>query len=99
MSLRENVRKRIVVWPSYLDARIPRGRGRKVPLRYAVKTPKVEEVEEAARRLGLEVEVIEKWYPKCWWLEKKCVIVEKRGSKLYTLKLIADEIRRMRGGS
>ena len=96
MSSREYKGKRIVVWPIYLDATVPRSKGRRVPIRIAVKNPRVEEIVRAAQALGLDPIVEDKSYPRQWWSEGRRVTVLKKGSKLQTLKLIAETIRGMR---
>ena len=88
--------KRVVVWPIYLDSTASRSEGRKVPMSYAVRKPRVEEIVEAAERLGLNPEVEEARYPRRWWEQKKRVIVDKVGSKLNTLKMIAEEVKKLR---
>jgi len=93
---REYRGRRIVVWPVYLDAAASRGEGRKIPLRDAVRRPRVEEIVEAAERLGLHPEVEEARYPREWWSQDKRVVVDKVGSKLETLKRLAREIARLR---
>jgi signal recognition particle subunit SRP19 len=93
---REYRGKRVVVWPIYIDATASRGEGRKVPLSHAVRKPRVEEIVEAAERLGLHPEVEDARYPRRWWEQKRRVIVDKVGSKLETLKRIAEEIKRLR---
>ncbi len=93
---REYRGKRIVVWPAYIDASLSRGEGRKLPLRDAVRRPRVEEVVEAAERLGLHPEVEESPYPRRWWDQKRRVVVDKAGSKLETLRAIAAEVKRLR---
>ena len=97
MSSREYIGKRIVVWPENIDSRKSRGRGRKVPLKFSVKNPTIDEIYKAAEKLGLNPEIEEKKYPKNWWESKGRVVVDKKGSKLETLKLIAIEILKMRG--
>ena len=93
---REYRGKRVVVWPVYIDSSASRGEGRKIPLRDAVRRPRVEEIVEAAERLGLHPEVEEARYPRNWLDQKKRVIVDKAGSKLETLRLIAREVARLR---
>ncbi|AEM39836.1 Ribonucleoprotein complex SRP, Srp19 component [Pyrolobus fumarii 1A] len=93
---REYRGKRVVVWPSYIDASKSRGQGRKIPRKDAVPRPRVEEIVEAAERLGLNPEVEEARYPRAWWEDRQRVVVDKLGSKLETLKAIAREIRRIR---
>ena len=88
--------KRIVVWPVYIDSTASRSEGRKVPLSRAVRRPRVEEIVEAAERLGLHPEVEDARHPRRWWEQRRRVIVDKVGSKLKTLKMIAEEIKRLR---
>ncbi|NOZ89235.1 MAG: signal recognition particle protein Srp19 [Crenarchaeota archaeon] len=93
---REYRGRRIVVWPVYIDSTASRGEGRKVAKRYAVRRPRVEEIVEAAERLGLHPEVEEARYPREWWGQTRRVVVDKLGSKLETLKRIAEEVARIR---
>ncbi|MET1128317.1 MAG: signal recognition particle protein Srp19 [Thermoproteota archaeon] len=96
--------KRVVVWPAYIDATKTRREGRKLPLSESIRRPRVDEIVEAARRLGLNPEVEQARYPRDWLEERERVVVDKRGSKLETLRLIAREVaklreeRRLRGG-
>lgn len=93
---REYKGRRIVVWPVYLDAAASRSGGRKIPLRDAVRRPRVEEIIEAAKRLGLNPEVEGARYPRSWWENTRRILVDKMGSKLSTLKALALEIRKIR---
>ncbi len=93
---REYRGRRIVVWPTNIDSTRSRGEGRKIPRRDAVPRPRVEEIVEAAERLGLHPEVEDARYPRRWWEDRQRVVVDKMGSKLETLKAIAAEIRRIR---
>ncbi|BEP18235.1 signal recognition particle subunit SRP19/SEC65 family protein [Pyrofollis japonicus] len=88
--------KRVVLWPVNIDSSASRGEGRKIPLRDAVRKPRVEEIVEAARRLGLNPVVEEARYPRKWWEQTKRIIVDKAGSKLETLRRIAAEVKRLR---
>ncbi len=93
---REYRGKRVVIWPSNIDASKSRGEGRKIPKRDAVPRPRVEEIVEAAQRLGLNPEVEDARYPRAWWEDRQRVVVDKLGSKLETMRAIAREIRRIR---
>ncbi len=92
MTKRDYKGERVTVWPVYIDASARRSDGRKIPLSEAVRSPAVEEIEEAARQLGLEPEVVEARYPRAWWKYDKAVIVLKAGSKLETLRMLARKI-------
>jgi len=94
---RELKGKRIVIYPQYLDSTKTRSEGRRVPLNIAVSNPLIEEIYAVAEALGLNPEVEEnKHYPKSWWEQPGRVIVDKIGSKLNTLKLIASKISELR---
>jgi len=43
----------LVLWPAYFDARRSREEGRRVPRKWAVEAPTVEEIAAAAKALGL----------------------------------------------
>ena len=88
--------KRIIIWPSYIDSACSRGKGRKIPLKEAVKSPKIDEIVKAAKILGLNPLISEKRYPKSWFRDTKCVVVNKVKSKLYTLILISRKIKELR---
>ncbi len=47
---------RLMVWPANIDSEISRRGGRRVPRDRAVEKPTIKEMEEAARRLGIEYE-------------------------------------------
>lgn len=94
---REYKGKRIVVYPQYIDSRKSRNKGRRIPLSYAVPSPRVEEIVRAAEKLGLNPVIEESKYPREWWTSEERVVVDKKNSKLKTLKLIAEKINEMRG--
>lgn len=96
MSSREYKGRRIVVWPVNLDEKASRGMGRKIPKSKAVASPKIQEIIEAARLLGLNPEIEEKAYPRAWWMYTVRVVVDKRGSKRRTLLAIAEKIKELR---
>jgi len=94
---RELKGKKTVIYPQYLDSAKTRSEGRRVPLNIAVSNPLIEEIYAAAEALGLNPEIEEeKRYPKLWWEQPGRVIVDKVGSKLKTLKLVASKINELR---
>jgi len=99
LSSRDYKGERVIIWPSYLDASLPRSRGRRLSLQSAIRSPRIDEIVKAARQLGLDPIVEDRDYPRRWWADKRRVIVLKRGSKLETLKAIAEEIRGLRSRS
>ena len=88
-------RGKLRIWPVYFDSSYSRGEGRRVPRTKAVKDPKAEDVEEAAKRLGLNpiLEPAAK-YSKQPWRPVGGVLVDKKSSKTRIIKEIAEELRR-----
>jgi signal recognition particle subunit SRP19 len=89
--------KKAVIWPAYLTAGKTKSEGRIVARKYAVKSPKVEEIGTVARTLNFEPEVEkEKAYPKAHWDKSGRVLVTKRGSKEEMAREIAKGIKELR---
>jgi signal recognition particle subunit SRP19 len=89
------------IWTVYFDSQLSRKRGRKISLRESVKEPKIPELVEASKRLGLEITNIKNAkYPSCWWIKGTGYIqVRKNNIKKYELiKNLAKELRKLRGG-
>ena len=83
------------VWPVYFDANYSRGEGRRVPRSKAVRDPKAEDIEKAAKRLGLNP-ILEPaaTYSKHPWRSIGVVLVDKKGSKTWVINGIAEELKR-----
>ncbi|HDS45006.1 MAG TPA: signal recognition particle protein Srp19 [Methanomicrobia archaeon] len=89
--------KKMVIWPVNLAAGRTKREGRIVARRYAIKSPKVEEISSVAQELHLEPEVEkEKAYPKSPWDRSGRVLVLKRGSKGEIVRAIANRLRAQR---
>ncbi|MEA2074204.1 MAG: signal recognition particle subunit SRP19/SEC65 family protein [Euryarchaeota archaeon] len=89
--------RKIVIWPAYLTAGKTKREGRIVARKYAVKSPKVEEIGTVARTLNLEPEVEkEKAYPKTHWDKSGRVLVTKRGRKGEIVREITKGIKELR---
>jgi signal recognition particle subunit SRP19 len=88
---------KFIIWPAYFDQTKTRKDGRRVPKSLAVQSPKFLEVLEAARNLGLELEVVpEKGYPKTPWVKAGMLLVEKKGSKEQAISRIAKQLQKAR---
>jgi signal recognition particle subunit SRP19 len=89
---------KIVVWPANIDSKKTRREGRKIPKKLAVESPKLEEIIEAARKLGLNPAAVpHAALPKEWWNKTGYVIVERKGEgKIQVLKNIAIGINNAR---
>ena len=89
--------KKVVIWPAYLSAGKTKSEGRIVARKYAVKSPKVEEIGTVARTLNLEPEVEkEKAYPRTHWDKSGRVLVTKKGSKGEMAREIAKGVKELR---
>lgn len=91
--------KKMVVWLSNIDSSRSRTEGRKIPKGLAIKEPTLKEMQKAAEHLNLEPELQQTEYPKDQGKETRTpgrLLVEKEHSKSKTLKLMCDEIRRIR---
>ena len=90
-------RGKLVIWPAYIDQMRSRNTGRIISLKNAVKEPQLNEIKEAARKLGLNPEVEpEKAYPKSWWEKSGRVLVDDTGPKSVIAKQIALYIKKIR---
>ncbi|MCW4047136.1 MAG: signal recognition particle protein Srp19 [Candidatus Bathyarchaeota archaeon] len=87
-----------IIWPVYFDQAKSRSEGRRVPKSLAVPSPKIDEVAEAARKLGLEHEVRpDVGYPKTPWLKTGMLLIEKKEPKEQIIKKIAKQLLKIRG--
>jgi signal recognition particle subunit SRP19 len=88
-------RGKLRVWPVYFDASLSRGEGRRVPRSKAVRDPKAEDVEKAARKLGLNP-ILEPAasYSKQPWRPVGVVLVDKKDRKTRIINDIAEEMKR-----
>jgi len=89
----------MVIWLSNIDSSRSRIEGRKIAKGLAIKEPTLSEMQQAAQHLDLKPEADDTEYPKDQGQEKRTpgrILVEKKHSKTKTMKLICDEIRRIR---
>ncbi len=89
--------KRIIIYPEYIDAKKSRSEGRKIRRELCIPNPRLEEIYEAAKILGLNPEMQkDKKYPKNWFYSRGRIIVDKKKSKLEILKEIAKTVKTIR---
>jgi signal recognition particle subunit SRP19 len=63
----------------------------------AVSSPKIEEIQRAAKRLGLQPEVnFEAAHPSCPWRKTGLIIIPKTESKTQMMKKVAKELSILR---
>ncbi|MHA2112274.1 MAG: signal recognition particle subunit SRP19/SEC65 family protein [Candidatus Hodarchaeales archaeon] len=83
------------VYPEYLDKSLKRSEGRRLPLDCSLDNPTWQEIRLAAEKLGLGWELRKDGgYSRQWWNPKGLVLVEKKKSKLSTLREISIEIEK-----
>ena len=86
-----------IIWPAYFDQTKTRKNGRRVPKNIAVPSPKIEEIHEAARKLGLKNEVVSTTgYPKTPWQKTGSILVEKKAPKEQIIKKLAKQLVKAR---
>lgn len=87
----------ILLWSVYFDSTKTRNEGRRIPRNLAVSSPKIEELQRAAKRLGLQPEVnFDATYPNCPWRKTGFIVIAKTESKTQTMKKIAKELSILR---
>ncbi len=85
--------RKIVIWPANLDSGKSRADGRLIPRQLAIPSPKLQEMENAARELRLSPEkAVEKSYPKTWWEKSGHMRVENIAPKSEIARQIAKKI-------
>ncbi|PVX23886.1 MAG: signal recognition particle [Candidatus Bathyarchaeum sp.] len=88
---------KIFLWSLYFDANKTRTNGRRVPKNLAVSSPKLEELQRAAKRLGLQPEVVsDAAHPSCPWRKTGLLVVPKSEPKSKILKKMGKELSDLR---
>jgi signal recognition particle subunit SRP19 len=83
-----------VIWPIYFDNKISRLNGRKVSKKDAVEKPSLEDINKAAKSLGLNPEIQEDVsYPGRFWKKEGRILVDKKQSKGKILRNIASKLK------
>ncbi|MDY6932208.1 MAG: signal recognition particle protein Srp19 [Halobacteriota archaeon] len=95
--MKRNTSDRMTIWPAYIDQSKSRSKGRMIPRRISVKSPKLSEIADACRKLGLDPQVEpDKSYPRSWWETSGRVIVNKTSSKSDIARQISRIIKESR---
>ena len=88
--------KECVIWTVNIDRKKSRSEGRRIPKRFAVPNVRLSELAEACRELGIECQVEEKKYPKCWWEQGGRVRISRNATKTKVMIEIARKIAEIR---
>ena len=89
---------KIIVWPSNIDSSKSKSEGRRLPKALCIEMPKLAEVEDAARALGLESTLMgDAARPSRPWEKTGYIIVESKGkTRSSVLKSLVQAIHRPR---
>ena len=71
-----------IIWPIYFDAQKPEKKDAEYPKTMAVQSPKIDEIKEAADKLGLKNEInLEAHFPKTPGLRPACCLLRRKKPK------------------
>jgi signal recognition particle subunit SRP19 len=88
---------KIFLWPIYFDESTSRNGGRRVSKKLAVAAPKVDELQRAAKRLGMQPELVfDAVHPSSPWRKTGLIILPKTDSKDKIVKKVAEELSSLR---
>jgi signal recognition particle subunit SRP19 len=86
-----------VIYPEYFDSSLSRSQGRRVPKKYAISAPKLEDITKAAKSLGLKPIVEEDTaYPGKWWKKGGRILIPKKLTKQKILLKMAVKIKKVK---
>jgi len=90
-------KNKIVLWPVYFDSTKTRIEGRKVPKGYAIQSPRIEELEKAVQKSGLQSQTVTNaTHSREPWRKTGLLIVSKEGSKTQIIRRIARLLQNIR---
>ena len=86
-----------VIYPEYFDINLSRSDGRKVAKKYAVQSPRLEDLTRAAKAVGLRPIVEENVsYPGKWWKKSGRILVPKNMKKSQMLIKMGTKMKKMK---
>lgn len=84
---------RRILYPCYFNHALTRAEGRRVNSEHALKAPKIQELERAARKVGATNIVIEpNSHPAHWFRREGRLVMDWKGSKESLMKKIAKKL-------
>jgi len=88
---------RLVLWPAYFDSTKTRQQGRRISKGLAVPTPRLDELQKAAEKCGLQTEVVpDVKHPHAPWQKTGLIFVPKSASKMQIIRRVAKELSTIR---
>jgi len=95
--IRVQKKNKIILWPVYFDSTKTRTEGRKIPKSYAVQSPRIEELEKAAQKLGIQSQTLTNAaHSKEPWRKTGLLIISKEDSKTRVMRRIAKLLQEIR---
>ena len=89
--------ERFVIWLDYINSELKRREGRRVPLSAAIRSPTLNELEEACKRLNLDPKPQVARFPRSNRIQSGYVSVRKEGTKQKLLSKITRQLAERRG--
>jgi signal recognition particle subunit SRP19 len=86
----------VIIWPSFIDSNLTRSEGRRLPKKACVKSPDINEMLDAAGRLGVDARIEKKAYPRRWHVEKKALVLGEKQPRADFLQRLSREVRQSR---
>ena len=88
---------KIFLWTIYFDSNKTRNEGRRIAKKLAIPSPKLEELQRVAKKLGLNPEVVfDAAHPSNPWKKTGLLSLPKTKSKSIVLKKLAKELSILR---
>jgi len=88
---------KVVLWPAYFDSTKTRVQGRRIPKGLAVTSPRLDEIQRASERCGLQTEVVpDVKHPQAQWQKTGLILVPKGASKTQIIRRVAKELANIR---
>lgn len=86
---------KLVIWPEYFDNSLSKSDGRRVSIKLATKSPTVDDIAKAAKKLKLNPKIERgKAYPTRWWRKSGRVLVRASDKKAKIIKRLAIVIKK-----
>jgi len=90
-------KNRIILWPAYFDSTKTRLQGRRIPKGIAIPSPKLDEIQKAAQKSGVQVEVsLDSRHPRAPWQKTGLILVTRNVNKTNMIRRVAKELSSMR---
>ncbi len=87
----------LIFWPQYFDGKRSRGKGRRLPKKFALDKVSTRDIAKAAKNLGYKAVVEQGYkYPRTWWDDSGRVVLDAKGKKKSKILLeLAKELRKI----